>query len=188
MTELRLKILTDELGDLMLDSVSPIYDNSALTLYTFQSFGKTLAKEMKFIEGDFINQMFPQTATWGLDLWEDEYGIVTDTSKTLEQRRQYLIGVMFKNRPMTPYRIKQLVYAVTGLENDVEESTAPNTVTICIYGYIKNLTELKTVLDKKLPAHLNYEFKMAEIEKIETTSYSGFGVHEFEKINVEVTQ
>lgn len=188
MTELRLKILTNELGDLMLDSVAPIYDNSALTLYTFQAFGKTLEKEMEFIEGDFIKQMFPQTATWGLDLWEDEYGIVTDASKTIEQRRHSLMAVMYKSKPMTPYNIKQLVYFVTGFDNEIEENTAPNTITIRINGYVKNINELRSVLDKKLPAHLNYLFKMEDKENVETISYYGIGVHEFETINVEVTQ
>ena len=183
--DLRNIILTNELGDLMLDSVAPIYDNSALTLYTFQAFGIVLSKEFDFIP-DLINQMFPQTATWGIALWEKEYGIIPDASKTIEQRRQYLLSVMYKKSPMTPYRIKQLVYSITGLENNVTEGTSPNTITIDIYGYIPNLTELRTVLDKRLPAHINYEFNMAEVEKVETTSYSGIGVHEFETINVEV--
>lgn len=183
--DLRNIILTNELGDLMLDSVVPIYDNSVLTLYTFQAFGIILSKEFDFIP-DLVNQMFPQTATWGIALWEKEYGIIPDASKTIEQRRQYLLSVMYKKSPMTPYRIKQLVYSITGLENNVTEGTSPNTITIDIYGYIPNLTELRTVLDKRLPAHINYEFNMAEVEKIETTSYSGIGVHEFETINVEV--
>lgn len=183
--DLRNIILTNELGDLMLDSVAPIYDNSALTLYTFQAFGIVLSKEFDFIP-DLINQMFPQTATWGIALWEKEYGIIPDASKTIEQRRQYLLSVMYKKSPMTPYRIKQLVYSITGLENNVTEGTSPNTITIDIYGYIPNLTELRTVLDKRLPAHINYVFNMAEVEKVETTSYSGIGVHEFETINVEV--
>lgn len=183
--DLRNIILTNELGDLMLDSVAPIYDNSVLTLYTFQAFGIILSKEFDFIP-DLVNQMFPQTATWGIALWEKEYGIIPDASKTIEQRRQYLLSVMYKKSPMTPYRIKQLVYSITGLENNVTEGTSPNTITIDIYGYIPNLTELRTVLDKRLPAHINYEFNMAEVEKIETTSYSGIGVHEFETINVEV--
>lgn len=183
--DLRNIILTNELGDLMLDSVAPIYDNSVLTLYTFQAFGIILSKEFDFIP-DLVNQMFPQTATWGIALWEKEYGIIPDASKTIEQRRQYLLSVMYKKSPMTPYRIKQLVYSITGLENNVTEGTSPNTITIDIYGYIPNLTELRTVLDKRLPAHINYEFNMTEVEKIETTSYSGIGVHEFETINVEV--
>lgn len=183
--DLRYIILTNELGDLMIDSVAPIYDKSSLTLYIFQAFGIVLSKEFDFIP-DLINQMFPQTVTWGISLWEKEYGIIPDVSKTIEQRRQYLLGVMYKKTPMTPYRIKQLVYSITGQENNVLEGESPNTVTIDIYGYVPNLTELKSVLDKRLPAHLTYEISMAEVEKIETTSYSGIGVHEFETINVEV--
>lgn len=182
----RENILTNELGDRMLDMVAPIYDNSKLTLYTFEAFGESLTKETDFVATDFIKQMFPQTVTWAIRLWEIQYGIIPDSSKTIEQRRQALMSVMYKNKPMTPYHIKQLIYAITGLDNDVEENTAPNTVTIAIYGYVQNLTGLRSELDEKLPAHINYVFNMAEREQIETTSYSGVGVHEFETINVEV--
>lgn len=184
--DLRKIILTNELGDLMLDTVSPIYDQSAMTLYAFEAFGETISQDRDFIEGDFIAQMLPQTATWGLRLWEDEYGITTDVSKTIEQRRQYLMGAMYKHSPITPKRIEEMVYAVTGTECEVEENTAPNTVTISIFGYVSNLKQLKNELDVKLPAHIHYLINTADQENISTATYSGFGVQEVEKVKVEV--
>ena len=185
--DLRYIILTSELGNQMLDTVAPIYDQSKLTLYTFESFAETLEKETAFIKGDFISQMFPQTVTWGISLWEGEYGITPDVSKTLEQRRQYLMGAMYKHSPITPRRIKDIVYAVTGITSDVEEHTAPNTVTISLQGYVSNLNPLKSELDAKLPAHLNYVIYMADRMDIDVSTYSGFGVHVLEKVKVEVT-
>ena len=184
--DLRQVLLTNELGDQMLDTVSPIYDKSAMTLYAFEAFGETISQDKDFIDGDFIAQMFPQTATWGLRLWEDEYGIATDVSKKLDQRRQYLMGAMYKHSPMTPKRIEEVVYAVTGTECEVEENTAPNTVTISVFGYVSNLQQLKNELDAKLPAHIHYLINTADQENISTTTYSGFGVQEVEKVKVEV--
>ena len=184
--DLRNVILINELGNQMLDTVAPIYDLSALTLNVFESFGETLTKETDFVSGDFILQMFPQTVTWGIPLWEKEYGITPDASKNIEQRRQYLMGTMNKHSPITPHRVKDMVFAVTGKECEVEENTAPNTITVSIFGYVSNLQPLKRELDSKLPAHINYVISMAEQESIIYSSYSGFGIQEVEKVKVEV--
>lgn len=181
-------ILTNELGKRMYNMVSPIYENSKIALYLYNALGTVMSKDIDFVKGDFIAQIFPQTATWGLRYWEDEYGIITDESKSIQQRRQNLMNVLYSNKPITPYRIKQIVYSITGLDSDVEENTAPNTITISIYGYVPNITELITVFNKKIPAHINYIVEMAEQEFIDVKSYSGIGVHEFETINVEVVQ
>lgn len=184
--DIRHVILINELGDRMLDMVAPIYDLSKLTLYVFQAFGETLTKELDFVTGDFISQMFPQTVTWGIPLWEDEYGIAPDASKTIEQRRQYLMNAIYKHSSITPKRVEDLVYAVTGAKSKVEEHTAPNTITISIYSYISNLQPLKNELNAKLPAHINYSISMADQETINASTYSGIGVQEVEQVKVEV--
>lgn len=184
--DVRQKILTNELGNRMLDTVAPVYDRSKLSLYVFEAIGETLSYDLGFADGDFIAQMFPQTVTWGIRLWEDEYGITPDERKTIQQRRQSLMSIMYKNKPITPYRIRQMVYAATGKESDIQENASTNTITINIHGYVSNLTVLKEELNRKLPAHLNYVIRTAETENIEYQSYSGFGLHEYEKINLEV--
>jgi hypothetical protein len=184
--DLRQSILTDELGDIMLDTVAPLYDNSKLTLYVFQSFGITLAKEMDFTNGDFISQIFPQTATWGLVAWEDEFGITPDASKTIEQRRQYLMSVMFKHSPMTPYRIKQLVEGITGFKCEIVENYRQNTMRISIRGYYTNVTAIRTELDKRLPAHMNYIIVTAEKTDIDVDRASAFSVSMKERFELEV--
>lgn len=184
--DLRKAILTDELGDLMLDMVAPIYDKSKLTLYVFQALGITLAKEKDFVYGDFISQIFPQTATWGLVAWEDEFGITTDVSKTIEQRRQYLMSVMFKHSPMTPYRIKQMVEGITGFKCEIVENYRQNTMLISIRGYYTNVKIIRAELDKKLPAHMNYIIVTAEKTEIDVDRSSAFSVSMKERFELEV--
>ena len=186
--DLRQLILTNELGDRMLDMVAPIYDKSKVTLYLFQTFGIVLEKEMDFILGDFINQIFPQTATWGLKYWEDEFGVVTDESKTIKQRRNYLLSVMYKKRPMTPKRLKQIVKGVTGFEADIVENIAHNTFLVIIRGYVTNLNPVTEELNKKVPAHLNYTIRMSELVKTYAATSSGFAVSECERYELEVLQ
>lgn len=184
--EPRYEILTNELGNLMLDSVSTIYNNSKFTLYVFNALGVVLSKETEFISGDFINQIFPQTATWGLDMWEYEYGIPTDRTKPIEERRAYLQSVMFKNNAMTPYRIKQFIKGITGFDIDIEENYAPNTIKIYIRGYAESsINQIKNELNKKLPAHINYVIDMAEKYDIETSIYSACGMHMLENYTIQ---
>lgn len=184
--DLRQAILTNELGDIMLDMVAPIYDKSALTLYVFQALGTILSKEADFIDGDFISQIFPQTATWGLVAWEDEFGITPDASKTIEQRRQYLMSVMFKHSPMTPYRIKQLVEGITGFKCEIVENYRQNTMLISIRGYYTNVIAIRTELDKRLPAHMNYIVITAEKTDIDVDRASAFSVSMRERFELEV--
>ena len=185
-TELREKILTNQLGDRMLNMVAPVYDRSAIALYIFQAFGIVLSKEVDFIAEDFINQMFPQTATWGLKYWEDEYGIVPDESKTLDQRRTYLMSVMYKKYPMTPKRIEQMVEGLTGFKCEVIENVEPNTILVTIRGYVNNLLPVRTNLDKKTPAHLNYIVKMAELTAIEVNTAVAMTGATYKRYEVEV--
>ena len=166
-TELREKILTNELGNHMLNSVVQQYDNSAFTLHLFQAFGTVLSKEVDFIEDDFIKQIFPQTATWGLKYWEEVYGIIPDASKSIEQRRTYLIGLKYKLPPTTPKRIADMVAKLTGFECEVKE-LGGNKFKLIMYGYPKNINSVKNLLNEKTAAHLIYEIK--GIERIETTT------------------
>ena len=45
---------------------------------------------INYIIDDMAKQFAIPTATWGLDLWEFEYGIITDYNKSYEQRREIL--------------------------------------------------------------------------------------------------
>ena len=186
--DLRPSILTSELGNLMLDSVAPVYDRSKVTLYLFQALGTVLEKETDFVRNDLILQMFPQTATWGLKYWEDEYGVVTDLSKTLEERRAYFMStVFFSKPPMTPKRLEDNIKSLTGFDCKITERIAPNTFEVRIRGYVKDLTTVRKELDAKAPAHLIYTIFMAELIEVETKTFTAFTVSEFEHYELEVS-
>lgn len=187
-SDLRQSILTNDLGDTMLRTVAPIYDKSKAALHLFQALGIVLQKETDFVAIDFIKQLFPQTTTWGISAWEDEYGIVTDTSKSLEQRRTYLMSVMYKKRPMTPKRLKQVVKGVTGFDAEIVENVDDNTFLVIIRGYVWNLNPVIAELNEKAPAHLNYIIRMSELVENETSTVTGCAVTQFERYELEVSQ
>ena len=182
--DLRETILTNELGDRMLNMVAPIYDRSKLFLYIFQAIGTVLEKDMKFAEEDLIAQMFPQTTTWGINLWEREYGIIPDPSWDLEQRRKNLVSAMQYKAPITPKKIADRVSAMTGLEASVQENVAPNTIRVIIESYTPNYEEVNRVLDKILPAHLCYETNINDNVNSEAVQYYGIVMNEVETVDV----
>ena len=66
---------------------------------------------------DFLAQLNVDTATWGLDLWEFEYGIQTDASKSLDARRTALKAKMRGAATTTAAQIRRIVNAYTGNDN-----------------------------------------------------------------------
>lgn len=165
-SDLRPLILTNELGDQMLDMVAPIYDRSKVALYLFQAIGIVLQKETEFIAEDFIAQLFVQTATWGIPLWEEEYGIIPSPSWSLEQRRQNIIATLQYQAPITPKKLADRISAAIGSPASVIENVAPNTFEVVLSKLTLDYTPVRTIIDRIAPAHLIYNIHVEEEEEV----------------------
>lgn len=107
---------------------------------------------------DFLAQLNVDTATWGLDLWEFEYGIQTDASKSLDARRTALKAKMRGAATTTAEQIRRIVNAYTG--NDSCEVTEYPREHLVGVSYTLDLDKqdrveaCRTSLREALPAHL----------------------------------
>ena len=107
---------------------------------------------------DFLAQLNVDTATWGLDLWEFEYGIQTDASKSLDARRTALKAKMRGAATTTAAQIRRIVNAYTG--NDSCEVTEYPREYLVGVSYTLDLDKQDRVEDcrkslrEALPAHL----------------------------------
>ena len=107
---------------------------------------------------DFLAQLNVDTATWGLDLWEFEYGIQTDASKSLDARRTALKAKMRGAATTTVAQIRRIVNAYTG--NDSCEVTEYPREYLVGVSYTLDLDKQDRVEDcrkslrEALPAHL----------------------------------
>ena len=111
---------------------------------------------------DLKDQLFIDTATWGLAFWEEEYGIVPNSNSTYEERRENIKARKRGQGTCTKALIKNVAEAFSGGECNVLENTAPYTFTIQfvgVKGIPKNMQGLKDVLNTIKPAHLLYDFK-----------------------------
>lgn len=111
---------------------------------------------------DVLKQCFINTATWGLSLWEEEYGISIDLNKSYEERREILKAKKRGHGTVTKKLIKETAEAFSGGEVEIidhPESFYFTVRFIGVKGIPRNMAAFKEMLDTIKPAHLGYEFQ-----------------------------
>ncbi|WP_171785416.1 putative phage tail protein [Clostridium saccharobutylicum] len=111
---------------------------------------------------DLLNQCYVQTATWGLKYWEEELGIVTNTQKTYEERRNKILSKLRGQGTATVQAIKSIAetYADTAdvIENNPNYSFLIDLVSNKGFPYA--ITDLEETIHEIKPAHLQANYKM----------------------------
>ncbi|WPP40431.1 putative phage tail protein [Paenibacillus hunanensis] len=125
-----------------------------------------------------FQQFFVRTATWGIDLWEQELGIVPDETKPLEQRRAVVESKLRGGGKFSGAQVKNVAEAYDG--GRVQVSFQPERWNFTIqfvdtHGIPPNLNDLKQAIEELKPAHLSVEYKFSyllikEIHLVKTLS------------------
>jgi len=152
------KILKSPEGRRMVSMVSPIYDKSYVGLWLFEVIGREFDGLKDIIES-LPEQITPQTATWLFDFWEREYGIETDNSKTLAQRRALLMSRLQNPSAFTPRKVKDFAEALTGVSARVDEHAEP--YTFRLYLPIETAFDQMIVdyMNRLKQAHMTFELR-----------------------------
>ena len=111
---------------------------------------------------DVLDQFFIDTATWGLDLWEQVFKIEHNASRTYEERRAVIKSHMRGAGTTTLAMIKNVAESYDGGEVDVTNDSAEYTITITFIGtrgIPSNLDDTEQALRDIIPAHLAIEFE-----------------------------
>lgn len=111
---------------------------------------------------EWVKQYYVHTATWGLDIWEQEYGLATDKNKGYELRREMILAKIRGNGTTTKDMIKNVAMAFSGGEVEVNEFPQEYRFEIQfigIKGIPPNMAGLINALDEIKPAHLDFTFK-----------------------------
>lgn len=112
---------------------------------------------------DLRAQIYPQTATWTLRYWEAAYGLASDESQALEQRRSALLAKIRSARTATVEAIRALAAAFTSGRVTVVEHPAEYMYDVIIDstdnepGWIE---ALRSALDAFAPAHLGLGIRL----------------------------
>jgi len=108
---------------------------------------------------DLENQLFVDTATWGLNVWEKELSITTDISKSYEERRELIKSKMRGVGTCTIEMIKNTALAYTNANIEVIEDNANYKFVVRFTsekGIPNYIDAFKNTIDTIKPAHLSY--------------------------------
>lgn len=151
-------MITSQKGKQMLETVSPIYADNKTMLAIFQAIGQEGEMTDELID-DILLQLFPQTATWGLDLWEEALQIPTNKSLDLTVRRSRILTKMQTRWPVTKGRMEAIINNfVTSKNAYIKELFHKYMFTINIPLTNKRIyyKELIETVNEVKPAHLSY--------------------------------
>lgn len=156
-TEKMDEILISPSARRIVPQLSPIYGDAYTALWLFNSVGIQLDEMGKWSD-EFILQVTPQTVTWAIGYFEQDYGLESDDSLTLEERRTRLLIKIRTRAPMNPSRVEQLLSMLTGNTVTITENVHKNTFRISADGEMsdKIKKEFKDLLNEVKPAHVIY--------------------------------
>ena len=143
----------------LLEYLPSFYHNSDV-IKSFMESNSIEVDTLKAYVDDLVKNLYIKTATWGLDLFEEELGLVTDKSISYEERRERILAKKRGNGTTTKAMIKNTAEAFSGGEVEVIENFNDYSFVVKfvgIKGIPKNLTLFKKMIEEIKPAHLNYE-------------------------------
>lgn len=139
----------------------PKYYDASETMQTIlDADAEELGRYYYHIE-DLFKQLFVNTATWGLAIWESELGLVTDISKDYGERRELIIARLRGAGTITKVLLQNIAAAFSGGDVEVIEYPAEYRFVIKFIGtkgVPKNMNAFIAVVETVKPAHLAYSF------------------------------
>lgn len=115
----------------MIASVSDgFYDNSYVGKWLYEVMGQEYDTAREIAE-DILNQLFPETARWGLMYHEIKWGLPVRENLPYEERRQLIYRKRDYRAPMTPYRMEGYLKTATGFDVRIADINDPGD-----YGFV----------------------------------------------------
>lgn len=154
--------ITSTRGQEMLTYLPPYYETSRVMRALLEAEGLELDK-LRLALDETLNQFFVNTATWGLDRWEEELGLPVTPNQPEAERRDKIISRLRGYGTATISVVKQVAEAYDKGAIDIVEDHVAYTITVQFVdttGVPPNLDDLKAAVRAVVPAHLDilYEF------------------------------
>lgn len=116
--------------------------------------------EAKAALEDVMKQFFVKTATWGLTLWEQQVGIKTDPSLSIEDRRAAVLQKLVATGNTTAEMIRDLTKSITGYEARVivnsDYSFSLEFISETSGFADIDVDEVRRIVEQIKPAHLRF--------------------------------
>lgn len=128
---------------------------------------------------DTLAQLWVETATWGLDLWERWCGLPVDGTKPYSQRRQRVLAKLRGQSVSTAELIRSVVLAfVDGTVEIVEDHGAYSFLIRIVpdSGLPPDVDAIRDAVNEIKPAHLGMALLVVLMLRREHRLYTGFAV------------
>ncbi|WDV47150.1 DUF2313 domain-containing protein [Clostridiaceae bacterium M8S5] len=107
------------------------------------------------------NQFFVDTSDYGLDRWEKDLGIISETNKPNELRKQVILSKLKGVGSITVKLLEEVAQTYDRKIEVIEESNKYHFKIkfVDIKGVPPNENDLRKVIEDIKPAHLSFEFE-----------------------------
>ena len=151
-----------------------MYPNFYREIYEMQEILKVQGKLSDNLKTDiqqvFFNQFVEYADSETIAVYEKIIGIQTDTSKSLEQRRSVVRAFLTGSGKLSETVIKSIIGSYTGGDVECSLDTVNyrddfHTLSITAErgsGETINLSDIISLIEKKIPAHLKYDLSFYE--------------------------
>ncbi|WP_235941567.1 putative phage tail protein [Paenibacillus puerhi] len=140
----------------------PDYYKDSHQMNALQATAGEEVSEFRYRVDEQLDQLFLDTATWGLVLWESELGLDTERTQSYEWRREMLRAKLRGTGTTTRQMIIEAAAAFSGGEVDVAdhpEEARFEIHFIGVKGIPANMAGFIRLLEEIKPAHLSYSFE-----------------------------
>ena len=160
----------------MLSYLPPYYETSRVMRSILQAEGAEFDKLREALD-ETLNQFFVNTATWGLDQWEEELGLPITPDQLDAERRDKIISRLRGHGTATIYIVKNVAESYDKGAIDIVEDHAAYTITVHFVdttGVPPNLDDLKAAVRAVVPAHLDilYEFNYFLWQELDSKNWT----------------
>lgn len=163
---------------LMSDSIPRYYDDFAVV----QNILDREAAELSGLNAaiyDVLDQLFVETATWGLAKWEQICGIQPDEAKPYADRRSVIKSKLRGMGTVTVDMLKSVAQAYERGTIEVTEQPSQYQFTIRFVdtlGAPPNINDMKAAINDVKPAHLAvvYAYKYVLVNQVQGMTISAF--------------
>lgn len=154
----------------MLGYMPNFYRTSKVIEDLFQVEGNEV-DDIKAAASGVLNQFFVDSATWGLDRWEQELGIPTVSGKLDSERRSVIKSKIRGVGTVTVQLVESVAEAYDRGSIEVTQQPALYQFTVRFVdtlGAPPNLDDLKEAIEEIKPAHLDvvYEYRYLLVNQI----------------------
>lgn len=119
--DLEQQIITSAEAKAFLQMVTKGFYNQSYTgLWIYEVIGREWDELRAWADG-MKDEIYPQTCTWSVGIWEWVYGIETDETLDLDYRRQRILSKIRSVRPINPETIRRGVAVLIGASVDAVE-------------------------------------------------------------------